>query len=191
MLRLDGSPHHRLNHLKCLEFLGCVNVTQTQVVDRLKTIVHTDFVQCAALVPWAEPVGAYPTGVDLSCESHFIGRYLARASFPLTINFNTEDAMKMPKLSSGISRFVDHPALRVTNMHTAILPAAAWQGRGHVTCGDGVTTLITDFCGSTPSDGRSLACARGEAICRNRGGVRRCDGIIIPFSSCRGGGVAH
>lgn len=99
--------------------------------------------------------------------------------------------MKMPKLSSGISRFVDNLAWSVTEMQAAILPAVAWQGRGHVTCGDGVTTLITDFCGSTPGDGRSLACARGEAICRNRGGVRHCDGVIIPFSPCRGERDVH
>jgi hypothetical protein len=100
--------------------------------------------------------------------------------------------MQLPKLSLGRLRPAQAPLSPVAEDHFRLRPATdglplpPWQGHGYVTCGDGVTTPITDICGESLSDGRFLACTRGAAICSNRGGISECDGMLMPFVPCRG-----
>jgi hypothetical protein len=93
--------------------------------------------------------------------------------------------MILPILSRGIGRSVSARSTCAPEGQLKIRPSAAWQGYGYAVCGDGVRTPITDFCGSTPGDARGLACSRALEICSNRGGVRECDGVLMPFTECR------
>jgi len=70
--------------------------------------------------------------------------------------------MLLPNLSLGLVRSVQIRSSGMPEERSGIQPAVAWQGQGHVTCGDGVTTPISDSCGSTPGDGRGLACFKKQ-----------------------------